>query len=731
MSTKSLFSPTTNNLKLAFASLGKDVLDVRHFSIHEAMNDLFEVSVLAVSTDDNIDLDSVVGKGAAFKIETGNPLAPVRVWAGVVAHMAQVHAEAAPGVSTYQIQIAPMLWRTALRRNSRIFQHMTTPDIVKSVLAEWQITPVMKLQAAYPAHEYCVQYAETDLAFISRLLEDAGISYSFLQAASVGKGEDITKLVLDDQPQRADAYKGQLPYAGHQVPKFGGASDFCAAVTVTQRMRTGKVTLRDFDFRLMPNLPLLATARGSTREDVYEQYEYVPGAFWWDTDKPEKAMADVDHAPKTDLDESKKLATRTLDAARRRKLMVSFHTSALHIAPGTVVGINQLSPLTANHPRPDLAPDKKLLVVETSIDGSSGGDWSMSTSCVFAEFVYRPERQTAKPRIYGVQSALVVGPAGQEIYTDEYGRVRVQFHWDREGKYDEKSSCWMRVSQPWAGGSFGMLNIPRVGHEVLVEFYEGDPDRPVIVGRVFNGTTVTPWTLPDNQTKSGWRSNSLPSSAKLGYNEISFEDRAGSEEIHVQAEKNLSYIVKNDESSDIGDARKVTIGKADSLAVGQTRAATIGVSDSLDVGMSRTIKVGMTDIKSVGQTCNVSVGPTVGTSMDGMKKKIVITTGGSSITLDGDDIFLNANGEIHIHAKKELHLSSASGDIEIQGGPNVKINPSGSGTSPKIDSVSPAQPPSPPGPPAPGSPGTAPFIPTGGGSIPKPLGVDDVKVDAP
>jgi type VI secretion system secreted protein VgrG len=723
---------TTNNLKLALASLGSDVLDVRHFAIHESMNDLFEVSILAVSSDDNVDLDAVVGKGAAFKLETGNYQAgtPVRVWAGICAHMSQVHAEPAPGQSLYHIMIVPTLWRTTLRRNSRIYQHQTTPEIVKRILEEWQITPIMNLSGEYKPHEYCVQYGETDFAFISRLLEDAGISFTFSHAATSGKGDDITKLVMNDAPHRAAQRSGKLSYAGHQTPRFGGDEDFCATVTVTQRLKPGKFTLRDFDFRRAPNLPLLANARSSTREDVYEQYDYVPGAFWWDTGKVEKPMADADGAPKTDMDESKALVDREMDATRRRKLLVSFHTNAIDLAPGTIVGLNQES-TNKNHPRPDLAPDKKLLLIESHIEGEHNGEWSMTATGVFAEFAYRPERRTPKPRIYGVQSALVVGPAGQEIFTDEYGRVRVQFHWDREGKYDEKSSCWMRVSQPWAGGSFGMINIPRVGHEVLVEFYEGDPDCPVISGRVFNGTTAVPWSLPDNQTKSGWRSNSLPSSAHSGYNEISFEDRAGNEEIHVQAEKNLTYIVKNDESQDIGDARTVTIGKADTLNVGQTRSTTIGMSDTYSVGMTRTSTIGMTDTTSVGLTHLVSVGPTVGQQMDATKKKIVITTGGASITLSGDDIFLNAKGDIHLHAKKELHLSSASGEVNIQGGPNVSINPGGTGPEPHIDTVPPAKPPMPPPPPAPGSPGTPPFIPTGGGSIPKPMGMEDVTVDPP
>src|ERR1700733_13003848 len=171
---------TDNTLMLAFASLGSGVLDVRHFSVHEAMNELFEVSVLAASTDDDIDLDAVVGKGAAFRLENPSYLAkrPVRVWAGVCAHMSQVHAEPAPGVSLYHVMIVPMLWRTTMRRNSRIFQHLTTPEIVTRVLAEWQITPVMNLTADYKPHTFCVQYGETDFAFVSRLLEDAGISFA-------------------------------------------------------------------------------------------------------------------------------------------------------------------------------------------------------------------------------------------------------------------------------------------------------------------------------------------------------------------------------------------------------------------------------------------------------------------------------------------------------------------------------------------------------------------------
>ncbi len=710
---------SSNNLKVAFASLGDSVLDVRHFSVHEAMNELFEVSLVATSPDDSIDFSSVVGKGAAFKLETGNYKAstPVRVWAGVVTHMSQDHAEPQPGVSVYNVMIQPMFWRTTLRRNCRIFQHKTTPVIVQELLAEWKITPVMKLKAEYKKHEYAVQYGESDFQFISRLLEDAGISYSFTHEKTSGKGEDITQLVLNDAPEKEAPRKGSLVYAGHQTPRFGGDRDFCSTVSLTQRVKPGKFLTRDFDFRLGANLPLVMKAISSSPEDAYEQFDYEPGAFWWDTEKPMLPVADRDHAPKTDAEAGLDLAVRKMDAERRRRVIVSFHTNALDLAPGAIVGINQDSD-APNHPRPELAPDKKLILVETSVEGENGGEWSMTAVGVFAEGTYRPERRTPKPKIHGVQSALVVGPEGQEIFADEYGRVRVQFHWDREHKYDENSSCWIRVAQESAGGSFGLTNLPRVGHEVLVKFYEGDPDRPVIAGRLHNATTAVPWTLPKHQTKSGWRSNSLPAKTKLGYNEISFEDQANGEEVHVQAENLLSYVVKSTETRDVG----------------ATRAVRVGSQDNLDVVGTRAVKVGHSDLTNVGEACGVTVGASTAFQM--WDKIILLTTGDSSIKFSGKNIDLNAKGKVCIHAGMGIKYTSAKGkketqiDIQSGAGKKVKINeiPGGKGPAATVDKVDECK--SPTGP-AGGPKGIKPFIPTGGGSIDKPLGVDDVNVDAP
>ncbi len=705
-------SATTNNLKLTFAN-GNDSLDVRHFSAHESINDLFELSILAISDDPDIDITGLVGKGAIFKLETPNhrALYPTRVWGGVVAHMSQVHAQPPPGQSMYHLMIVPDLWRTTLRVNNRIYEHKDTPTIVREVLFEWKIDVVNKLKDKYALHEYVVQYGETDYDFVSRLLEDAGITYFFHQDADSGKGQAITKLVLTDKPTDKEFERpGILAYAHHTTPRFGADPDYCTTVTLTQRNKPGKFIQRDFNFRTPLLKSKIEFGSGDPIEDKYEQYDYLPGAFWWDTKKPEKDVADVDNAPNNDEQgEGPKLSRRILEAERRRRILVSFHTNATDLAPGKIVGVNQDSP-HKNHPRADLAPDKKILLIETHIEGQHNGEWTMTANGVFAAEPYRPERKTPKPRIYGMQSAFVVGPPGQEIYTDEYGRVRVQFHWDREHKYDKASSCWVRVSQNWAGGSFGMMNIPRVGHEVLIGFYEGDPDRPVIMGRVYNETSPVPWTLPDNATKSGWRSNSLPTKTKLGYNELSFEDAAGKEEIHLQAENDLSYVVKSTETINIGNSRSAKVGKTEKLDVFKFKASHIGESETIGVGEHFVLSV-VTD-----------------TGYEIKDKSIASSTGKeqASLTLVGGDISFNAAAQLVMRAGKGIQITSSGGDIKVQGGSQVRVNDHEEGGDPKLDHVPPYDPPAAPK----GGPnGTKPVIPSGQGSFDKPGQLEDVNTD--
>ena len=230
--------------------------------------------------------------------------------------------------------------------------------------------------------------------------------------------------------------------------------------------------------------------------------------------------------------------------------MVSFEANAADLCPGVVFTI-------VNHPHSELAETERLLVTESFAEGTVDESWRVSCRAVFASMPFLPQLRAIKPRISGVQSAFVVGPRGQEIHTDELGRVRVQFPWDREGKSDDNSSPWIRVGQGWAGTGFGMVTIPRVGQEVLVGFFDGDPEQPVIVGRVFNARNLVPHRLPENKTVSAWRSESTPGGG--GYNELLFEDARGNELVGLRAQRDLRKLVKRDETTTVGRHRNTLV----------------------------------------------------------------------------------------------------------------------------------------------------------------------------
>ncbi len=673
----------------------EDSLSVRRFSVAEEMSSLFTASIWARSPDDDLDFETIVGKPASFRISTGLRLGRVglRTFTGVCSHMEQQQAESS-GLSTYFLRIVPRLWLLTQRTNHRLFQHLSIPDIVAKVLGEWKIEHLFKLHRGdHPDLELRAQYGESDFDFINRLLEEAGISYYFAEDPDKG-----SVLVLGDAPQANERREGgPIPYLDNPTQSF--ECEYLTRVHLAQQVRPGKVTLRDFDFRRSPIFPFYGhKGAGHAIEDSLEQYRYAPGSFLVEVEKeaaqrlneaarpaaaaaksPERAVQDavgnaVEKQAKKVVGEiaghalgeaagrlagelmgklalslgivevmgglvgddkgmarfSEKAgfvrAQRQLESARASRRSVSFETNVIDLAPGTVIAIGR-------HARKDLGPEKALLITGSTSEGTHDSEWLMTGHAVFADAPYRPPNKTPKPTIQGLQSAVVTGPSGEEIYTDEIGRVRVQFHWDREGKHDEGSSCWMRVSQGWAGSSFGMIAIPRVRQEVLVAFLEGDPDHPVVVGRLFSSTSRMPYTLPQEKTKSGWKSASTPGSG--GFNEIMFDDAKGRELVNVQAERDLEKLVKHDEVVTVGRERRTHIGTVDATRVGERHTVTVAGSGT----------------------------PTYSELSD---KRIHFSTGEASITLDGPNITLQAKGKILLH--------STGGDVELLGGPWVKIN---------------------------------------------------------
>lgn len=648
-------------LELSFASK-EDSLSVRHFTVREEISGLFEVDIIACSPHEEIDLESIVNHGAGFGVNSGVVYLTTtnRVWTGICSLMEHMQTETS-GLSTYFIKIVPSLWRTTQRRNSRIFQHMTIPDIVKKVLTEWQIEPELKLSATYPEHEYRVQYNETDFAFINRMLEEAGITYFFTHEPPQ------TKLVLTDQPT-VPAPRPALPFVDN--PNQEAEKEFATKVKLVQRVKPGRFTFRDFDFRKNLDYQLVSEARAKT-EIAYEQYQYEPGAFWFEPGQGgDTPVADDKGIARTNEKEGNARVTRELDAARRTRRLLSFKANVLDLSPGTLVTISP-------HPRADIS-GKKLLMVYSEIEGSPDQEWFIGGDAVYADNPYRPDRKTVRPSIRGVQSAVVVGPKGEEIFVDEFGRVRVQFHWDREGKYDENSSCWMRVSQNWAGAGYGFLSLPRVGQEVLVEFFEGDPDRPIVTGRVFSQTRQVLYKLPDNKTKSGWKTETYPGAG--GFNELSFEDAKGREEIHVQAQKDFTEIVKNNQSSNVLNNRSAsvtsndswTVGGSQSFSVGLNQSTNIGENLSIDIGDSRTSTISIADTIAAGEVIMATVGQEGVGFIYAKDQMIIITNAVASIGLSEGGLFLNSKADLKIHADGTLKLSGK--DVIIDGKPNVFFN---------------------------------------------------------
>ena len=565
-------------------------LSPRRFSVHEAVSSLFSVSVWARSEDDSIPTEAVVGRPASFRIESGYAhvtTGGARLWKGICSHFQLLKAvNPQPGqkaLHTYHARIVPDLWRLTQRRNHRIFQHITIPDIVKKLLGEWKIEADWKVDGGkHRKLEYKVQYGETDFAFICRLLEETGIAFTYLDPTGAG-----AKLTFSD---KLESGSPRPPLLFTDSPNQQAEVEYVKNVRLSREVRPGAFTMRDHDFR-RPAFPLFGKAPNApSPEDRYEQYVYDPGAFLVDDVKGgDTPVADDRGVARHEQGYGAGRAGDALHGERMGRKTVSFETNVMDTHPGAIFSV-------LGHPHAAVA-GKPLLVTEFSIEGSHGGEWTMTGQAVFTDTPYRPPSRTPKPRAFGVQSATVVGPKGQEIHTDEFGRIRVQFPWDREGKSDDGSSCWMRVSQAWAGTGFGMLVLPRIGQEVLVSFLDGDPEQPVVVGRAFNRIEPVPYGLPENKTISTWKSDSSPSSD--GFNEIKFEDKKGDELFYEQAEKNRRVLVKNNETITVLRHRQKQVAVNETDTTGVNRFEVTGIHRTETTGANRTTVIGATRRKLI------------------------------------------------------------------------------------------------------------------------------------
>ncbi len=501
-------------------------------------------------------------------------------------------------LARYSVRLVPRVWILTLRRQSRIFQNLTTPDILKEVLTSGGIPSdhfKLSLKRSYKPRKYCVQYRETDFDFLSRLMEEEGIFYHFEHT------EDGHVMILGDDPvaQVAIAGEATVPFAEESgLVGDEGAGEHVGRFQFGHSVRSGTTTLREFDFK-KPTLSLETQSQADTEKRL-ELYDY-PGGY-----------------PDTSI--GNELVRIRLEEARAVRALGSGEGNCRRFAAGYRFMLDE-------HWNENLNQEYLLVRVqhwgeqpqaaeEDVAEAAEALTYHNHFECIPAAVTFRPPRITPRPRVEGPQTAVVTGPSGEEIHTDEHGRVKVHFHWDRLGPKDDKSSCWIRVSQGWAGAAWGAMYIPRVGQEVVVEFLEGDPDRPLITGRVYNADNPPPYGLPGEKTKSTLKSKSSPGGG--GFNEIRFEDAAGSEEIFVHAQKDQNIVVGNDRTKSVGHDEKVQIKN--------NRDKSVGVDQSETIGSNKKISVGANHDETIGG--NMTLGVT-GNEKESIQGNRIVSVGGS------------------------------------------------------------------------------------------------------
>lgn len=495
--------------------LGGDALLLRSLEGTEAVSNCFGFTLGLLSENDAINLEDLVGTRATVAITDADGTA--RCWNGYISRFTQGTRERV--LTEYTAQLVPWLWFLTLRTDSRIFQEMTVRDIVTDVFSRAEFHDFeWRTQGTCRTRDYCVQYQETDFDFVSRLLEDEGICYFFEHTA------DKHVLVLADD---ASAYK---PCAGQESVRYATSrGGFLREDRITEwkagrAFCTSGVSLADFNFTT-PKTDLTVSVEG---DNAFQTYHY-PGGY------PVRG-------------EGQSLVDVRSEELRSRLETIDGTSTCRAFRAGTRFDL--LDHYRTDFNRPYVITRVRHAAFEGGYDigvGRSSSDGSRYTNdfvCIPASVAFRPERRTWRQRVDGCQTATVVGPSGSEIYTDEYGRVKVQFHWDRQGQRNERSSCWIRVAQAWAGAGWGAVAIPRIGQEVVVDFLEGDPDRPIIVGTVYNAAQMPPYKLPANGDMTGIRSNTTKGGN--GYNEVAFRDKESEELIRIHAQGDMHVTVRRD-----------------------------------------------------------------------------------------------------------------------------------------------------------------------------------------
>ena len=572
--------PTQENRLIAISTPLGEELALYKADIVEDLARPFSIKVEMISENDNISLDDLLGQNVTVSLETEDD---TRYFNGFVTEFYQLSNS--DRFSRYGANIRPWFWLLNLSENCRIFQEKSYPDIIKEVFDELGFSDYEdKLTGTYQPQEYIVQFNESDFNFVTRIMEQEGIYYYFEHTD--GKH---TLVMADDSSILPDS--GTVPF---YLPEDISNRFYIEGISKWENyreIRTGGVRLSDFDFETpSKNLESVSSDPKTASLSALEKFSY-PGKY-----KERGKGTDYTRL----LMEKENVSYETKFAQSNFKTLFS----GSHFSLDDHFRDDQNCQYLITHFKCVLRSDEYL----TNSNKESTEIYSSQFNAIPSNVVYRPQITARKPKITGPQTAMVVGKAGEEIWTDKYGRVKVHFHWDRYAEGDEKSSCWIRVAQTWAGKNWGHIQIPRIGQEVLVEHLGGDPDRPIIVGSVYNGSTMPPYELPANATQSGLKTRSTKGGNGTNFNEIRFEDKKDSEELYFHAEKDQNTVVENDRTEMIGRDHSDTIGRNRMIDVGVNHTEMIGEMMSLTVGTSKTEMVNVNSSETVGVAKTVTVG---------------------------------------------------------------------------------------------------------------------------
>ncbi|EFI6790709.1 type VI secretion system tip protein VgrG [Escherichia coli] len=609
---------------LLFASLGgtETVGELFTYSIKLKTPDILNLGY--VSPAANLQLKPMVGKDLCVNIELDG--GGKRYISGLVT-AARVAGHQGRSV-VYELRLEPWLKILTHTSDYKAFQNKNVVEILDEVLDEYPWPVEKRLVENYPTRAWQVQYGETDFDFVQRLMQEWGIYWWFEHS------ENSHTLVLADAINVHKAC-ADSPLVCYYQKGLKLDKEFIHTITANESLRSGQWVLNDFDF--MKPRSLLKSIVANPRETGLAEYEH----YEWPGDYFTKSEGEM--LTRIRMEEQRSPGSRVQGSGNIRTLMTGF-TFILENYP------------TAEVNREYLLVQTTLFIQDNAQHSGQEQHFSYSTSFELhpTSEVYRPQRTLSKPHTKGPQSAIVTGPAGQEIWTDKYGRVKVQFGWDRYGKNDENSSCWVRVSYPWAGKGFGGIQIPRIGQEVLVDFKNGDPDLPIIVGRTYNQDTMPPWGLPGAATQSGFYSHTI-GGGPTNANALRFEDKPGGEEVWLHAEKDQRIEVNNNESHWVGNNRLKVIDKTETAIIGEERSLTVQMDDTSLAGQNKTIQAVQNLRLAAGDSIILSCGKTI----------LQMTSDGIfNITCKNFNITATENGKINTQSGQlDLNMNDRAADI--------------------------------------------------------------------